>query len=283
MDESISNMGNEPTNELSLQLPKLSPSTAATICFLPFDIFQIIITMSLESPGWDLPFAVSHVCRIWRDYIFAMPPLDISQNIPQWEMLEFQLEKSGQAPLDIYIDRWPFFKSSIGNLRRITRTIYPHMKRWRSLHLEGVPYKIRRIFLDRIWGSNAPLLERIQVRQNSYYNQRLALKNMCSHWNAKNIFVGFPNLTFIEWTSPSSDIGAFPKFRDLKYLNIGDGTLDNVTLPFIQLIQRILSDSPLLRTLQICHGQQPQSIVSRTKLQTVLNYPPRLTSHCKPY
>lgn len=75
MDESISNMGNETTNEPSLQLPKLSPSTVATVRFLPFDIFQIIITMSLESPGWDLPFAVSDIYRIWREYIFAMPLL----------------------------------------------------------------------------------------------------------------------------------------------------------------------------------------------------------------
>ncbi|KAG8944072.1 hypothetical protein FRC04_002212 [Tulasnella sp. 424] len=248
----------QETTARSLEHPDIQPRKPTPINRLPFDIFQVIIAICQEGSETTFPFTVSHVSRLWREYVLSMPllwnSLHISQSVPQWEMLEAKLERSGQAPLDIYIGQPPFVKSAIPHLRKIMRMIFPHMGRWRTLHLDDAPYKIRRILLDQIKAKSAPLLQEIQVFQSPSHDRpsRLKLKNTSPHWSATDVLRGFPNLDSVKWTSSVHDVNALPTFRNLKNLTIGDGTLSIIlSLPFVQLIHRILSDSPSLETLTI--------------------------------
>ncbi|KAG8914726.1 hypothetical protein FRC00_011274 [Tulasnella sp. 408] len=240
---------NEPPSDASTGL--------APIDHISFDIFQVIITMCQKEQS-STRFTVTHVCRHWREYALAMPllwnSLHINERVPCWEMLEAMLQRSGQAPLDIYIGQPPFVKSALPHLRKIMRMIIPHLERWRTLHLSEVPYKVRRILLDQITAKPAPRLEHFAVSQNPPWDRptRFKLKNSCPNWRAKNIFAGSPNLTDVEWTNSTSDLNALPTFSNLLTLTIGYGTLSYISpRPFIQLIRQILLDSPSLEKLTI--------------------------------
>ncbi|KAG8944076.1 hypothetical protein FRC04_002216 [Tulasnella sp. 424] len=243
----------------SPELPKTRSQTPP-INRLPFDIFQIITTLSQEEAARTFPFILSHVSRLWREHVLSMPllwnSLHIIQRVPQWEMLEAKLERSGQAPLDIYIDQPPFMRSAIPHLRKIMRMIFPHIRRWRTLHLDDAPYKVRRILLDQIRAKSAPLLQEIRVFESSRYDppSYLKLKNTSPHWNATNVLTGFLNLDSVIWTGSIPDFNALPTFRTLRKLTIGDGTGGDIfPLPFVQLIHRVLPDSPSLEALTIYH------------------------------
>ncbi|KAG9034757.1 hypothetical protein FS837_002122 [Tulasnella sp. UAMH 9824] len=88
---------------------------------LPFDVFQIIITSCWEEKGESFARAASHVCRLWRRHVLDMPllwnRLEFARNTPQWDMLEVNLARSGQAPLDIVIKEKVFLKSGMPHLR----------------------------------------------------------------------------------------------------------------------------------------------------------------------
>ncbi|KAG9043098.1 hypothetical protein FS837_010038 [Tulasnella sp. UAMH 9824] len=228
---------------------------------VPFDIFQVIITMCQDETIGTFRFTISHVCHLWREYALVMPllwnSLHINKRVPGWEMLEALLKRSGQAPLDIYIGQPPFVKSALPHLRKIMRMVLPHSGRWRTLHLNDVPYKVRRILLDQIRAKPAPHLEDIKISQSPLYDRpsRLKLENSSPNWRAENVFVGFPSLHSVEWTISTSNLSALPSFKNLKNITLGEDTLNDIPpRPFIQLIHRILSDSPSLETLRICNN-----------------------------
>ncbi|KAG8923392.1 hypothetical protein FRC01_012808 [Tulasnella sp. 417] len=225
---------------------------------IPFDIFQVIITMCQEKSPRAFRFTISHVCHLWREYVLAMPllwnSLRINKPVPRWEMLETMLKRSGQALLDIYIGQSPFVKSALPHLRKIMQMIIPHLGRWRTLHLSDAPYKVRRILLDQIRAKPAPHLEDIKISQSFMFDRpsRLKLDNRSPNWRAKNVFLGFHNLHSVEWTHSISDLSRLPTFKNLRSLTIGEATIsDGPPRPFVQLLHRILLDSPSLETFEI--------------------------------
>ncbi|KIO20777.1 hypothetical protein M407DRAFT_29623, partial [Tulasnella calospora MUT 4182] len=239
--------------------PSDKSATLAPINRIPFDIFQVIIDMcQQDEPSSTFRFTISHVCHLWREYALAMPLLwaflHINKPVPRWEILEGMLKRSGQAPLNIYIGQAPFVKSALPHLRKIMRMILPHLGRWRTLHLSDAPCKVRRILLDQIRAKPAPHLEDIKISQSSFYDRPspLKLKNSSPNWRAEDMLVGFPNLNSVEWTISTSNLSALPSFRNLRFLILGEDTLiDVLPRPFVQLIHRILSDSPSLETFGI--------------------------------
>ncbi|KAG8998277.1 hypothetical protein FRB90_012338 [Tulasnella sp. 427] len=228
---------------------------------IPFDIFQVIITLCRDDRNESFQYTVSHVCRLWREYVHSMPllwnRLDINKSPLKWDLLEAKLERSGRAPLDIHIGQQPFAKSALPTLRKIMRMILPHLSRWGCLHLVDVPHKIKRIVLDQVRARHTPLLEEVRVLQSSYYDRpsKLLLQNTCSRWKSRDLFSGhLPCLRTVEWSSPLDDPKALPSFKNLRDLTLGDGTLnDRTALPFISLIHQLLTDSPSLECLRIQH------------------------------
>ncbi|KAG8897417.1 hypothetical protein FRC00_004286, partial [Tulasnella sp. 408] len=241
---------------------------------MPFDILQIIFTLCQDKTISTFPFTASHVCRLWREYVLAMPllwgSLHIRERVPRWEMLKVMLQRSDQAPLNIYINELPFMQSAVPRMRKIMRMILPHVARWRSLHLTDVPHKVRRILLDQIRAKPAPNLEEINVFQDSF----LQTENRSPNWRAQNLFVGFHNLTSVAWTSYTSSLRNLPTFRNLKNLTIGHGTFEDEFPPllFIQLIHRTLSDSPSLETFKICHDPLIEPEAINLQLPTIAHY-----------
>ncbi|KAG8924680.1 hypothetical protein FRC00_004829 [Tulasnella sp. 408] len=160
----------------------------APINRLPFDIFQIIFTMFQDEAINTFPFTISHVCHLWREHVLAIPllwsSLHIHERVPRWEMLEVMLQRSDQAPLDIYINKQPFALSALPQMRKIMQMIFPHLARWRTLHLTDVPYKVRRVLLDLIRAKPAPRLEEINVIDENPY-----LRKTSPNWRAQNLFL----------------------------------------------------------------------------------------------
>ncbi|KAG8924681.1 hypothetical protein FRC00_004830 [Tulasnella sp. 408] len=172
--------------------PSAKSVTLAPINRLPFDIFQIIFTMFQYEAINTFPFTISYVCRLWREHVLAIPllwsSLHIHERVPRWEMLEAMLQRSDQAPLDIFIDKAPFTLSALPQMRKIMQMILPHLARWRTLHLTDVPYKVRRVLLDQIKAKPAPRLEEINV-----INQNPFIRNPSPNWRAQNLFKA-PNI-----------------------------------------------------------------------------------------
>ncbi|KAG8994884.1 hypothetical protein FRB90_000327 [Tulasnella sp. 427] len=228
---------------------------------IPFDIFQVIITLCRDDSSESFQYTASQVCHLWREYVLSMPllwnRLDIDKLPLKWDLLEAKLERSGRAPLDIHIGQVPFSKSALPTLRKIMKMVLPHLNRWGYLHLVDVPHKVKRIVLDQVRAAHAPLLEEVRVIQSSYYDQpsKLLLQNTCSRWKPRDLFSGhLPCLRTVEWSSPLEDRKALPSFKNLRDLTLGDGTLnDRTALPFILLIHQLLTDSPSLEYLRIKH------------------------------
>ncbi|KAG9045745.1 hypothetical protein FS837_005702 [Tulasnella sp. UAMH 9824] len=248
----------------SLDVPHSDESAAlgvAPIKRVPFDIFQIIVTMCQENPSSTFQLTASHVCRRWREHVLVMPfmwnTMQINTRVPRWEMLETSLKRSGQAPLNIYIGQPPFVKSALPHLRKIMRMILPHLGRWRTLHLSRAPFKVRRVLLDQIRAMPAPLLEYIKISQMSSEYREPVYMYTPPRWRAHNVFVGFPNLKCVEWTSFTPNPKTLPSFKNLKSLILGEGTFHDMLLgSFTQLVHHILSNSPSLETF-ITYNPRP--------------------------
>ncbi|KAG8896394.1 hypothetical protein FRC01_011844, partial [Tulasnella sp. 417] len=182
--------------------------------------------------------------------------LKFASDVPQWDMLEIKLERSGQAPLDIVITENIFLKSGMPHLRRIIRMIVPHIERWKSLRMVDAPHKIRRVLLDQLRGKSAPLLHQVEVVQGRKYGRTWGcrIKSTSRHWDARKIFDGTPNLRHMEWTNPEAEYRLLPAFGNLLTLKMGPGTLDITAEQLIQLVVRILSASPALQEISLFHG-----------------------------
>ncbi|KAG9034756.1 hypothetical protein FS837_002121, partial [Tulasnella sp. UAMH 9824] len=227
---------------------------------LPFDVFQLIITSCWEEKGESFARAASHVCRLWRRHVLDMPllwnRLEFTRDTPQWDKLEVNLERSGQAPLDIIVKEEVFLKSGMPHLRRIMRMVVPHIERWRSLRMVDVPHKIRRVLLDQLRGKCVPCLHRVEVVQGKKYDRTWGrrIKSTSRHWDPRGVFAGVSNLRHLEWTNPEAEYRLLPPFQNLLTLKIGPGTLDTQAEQFIQLVFRIISASPALQVLSLFLG-----------------------------
>ncbi|KAG9049734.1 hypothetical protein FS837_009268 [Tulasnella sp. UAMH 9824] len=234
-----------------------------SINILPYDVLQIIITSCREEKGESFALTASHVCRWWRRHVLDMPllwnRLEFATRVPQWDMLETKLERSGRAPLDIIVKEEVFRKSGMPHLRRIMRIIVPHIERWRSLRIVDVPHKIRRVLLDQLRGKALPGLNRVEVVQEEKSDRRSKcrkIKSTSRHWDPRKIFDGLPNLRHLEWTNPKAEYRLLPPFRNLHSLKMGSRTLEIEAGQFIQLVFRILSESPALQVLSLHHGHE---------------------------
>ncbi|KAJ6595056.1 hypothetical protein DFH09DRAFT_1024921 [Mycena vulgaris] len=89
------------------------------------------------------PWYIGHVCRLWRDAalsypllwtnieIHLCPSLSFKANYPL-SMVETQLLRSTNAPLEVTFDWWP---GSIDVDLRVLDAVFSHNNRWRSLDL----------------------------------------------------------------------------------------------------------------------------------------------------
>ncbi|KAG9015680.1 hypothetical protein FRB90_004469 [Tulasnella sp. 427] len=244
----------------SLLIP--GPTPFALINRIPFDIFQIIFTLcSDDRMGVTFQIQASHVCRIWREYTLAMPllwnHLRVNHAVPRWDWLIAQLERSGQAPLDISINVISFRQSAIPHMRKLLRLLLPHLSRWRSLHLENLPHKVKRILWDAVRGKSAPLL--VQIRMTTGSEWWRSSHRSCS-WNARGILDGFKQLEDVRWSCMRTSFKSVPTFKNLRKLKIQSGTLTIPYIPFIHLVRQILLDSLALESLEIQHGPYKQPV-----------------------
>ncbi|KAG9042718.1 hypothetical protein FS837_010468 [Tulasnella sp. UAMH 9824] len=164
--------------------------------------------------------------------------LEFATNAPKWDKLEAELERSGQAPLDIVVKEEVFLKSGMLHLRRIMQMAVPHIERWRSLRMLDVPHKITRVLLDQLRGKCVLGLHRVEVVQGKKYDRT------CDPLNVRHL----------EWKNPEAEYRLLPPCQNLLTLKVGPGTLDIEAKQFIQLVFHILSASPSLQMLSLSHG-----------------------------
>lgn len=168
-------------------------------------------------------------------------------------MLEAKLGRSGQAPLDIYIGEEPFVKSGILHLRWIMQMIVPHVARWGTLRVENVPHKIRRVLLDQLRGKSVPYLHRVEFLQHGEHDRPFdtRIKSTCPHWNLRGVVAGLSNLRHVKWINPREDLRSFSMFSNLITLEINIGRQASYPSQLVQLVHRVLCQSPLLEYLYI--------------------------------
>ncbi|KAF8837748.1 hypothetical protein BDN67DRAFT_877520, partial [Paxillus ammoniavirescens] len=125
---------------------------------------RVMTGSSDTSPPWP-PFqiVVSHVCRRWRSVAFSTPSLwtyiDVSPEArPPYEHVSTLLERSKSLPIDIFIDCEPDEDSvskdedrpSVADVKSLFALLVPHVRRWRSMHVETSSYEHMYAFLTAV-------------------------------------------------------------------------------------------------------------------------------------
>ncbi|KAG8948459.1 hypothetical protein FRC03_000715 [Tulasnella sp. 419] len=152
----------------------LRTSDQCRINKLPFDLLYEIFryayyTHSSHIPA-EMPLAISHVCRRWRQYALDIPILwntlvfRRKTRYETWDREKAFLERSKDAPLGVIIRHWPGddIGLSTSAMAGILRLIKPHISRWVSLvlhaHIKGI-----KVIYDQLRHSYAPALKRVEV------------------------------------------------------------------------------------------------------------------------
>ncbi|KAG9006422.1 hypothetical protein FRB90_009932, partial [Tulasnella sp. 427] len=136
---------------------------------LPYDLFYIILQLSWDPKNLNdkhFPVYASHICRLWRQYVLDTPhfwtSITFHESIQEIEKNSIWLERSKGAAFDLEIGWQLFEQSSVKHAKAIMRLVVPHAHRMRSLRLERVPFKIRKLVFDRLDQIGCPALERLQ-------------------------------------------------------------------------------------------------------------------------
>ncbi|KAG8941012.1 hypothetical protein FRC04_004830 [Tulasnella sp. 424] len=128
------------------------------------------------------------------------------------------------------------------------RLVFPHVQRMRSLQVNQVPLKIRRLIFDKLDGARLPSLETLEVDRGFASNERLT--------SADRTFKPFKNGDAIDLKTVLLKRTPYDytirRFKNLKHLAIvssnifGNSSHDNA-----KTVQNILSLLPHLQTLRI--------------------------------
>ncbi|KAJ6595060.1 hypothetical protein DFH09DRAFT_1136110 [Mycena vulgaris] len=102
-------------------------------------------------PTKQPPWYIGHVCRLWRHAALSYPLLwtnieihfrpnfSFKANYPL-SMIETQLLRSANAPLEVIFDWWPGQIMHDGVDLRVLEAVFLHINRWRSLDLQDARF-----------------------------------------------------------------------------------------------------------------------------------------------
>ncbi|KAG9045617.1 hypothetical protein FS837_006003 [Tulasnella sp. UAMH 9824] len=193
---------------------------------LPYDILYLIFgfTWAQTPPQTqhNVPVAISHVCRLWRQHALDTPgfwtSLRFKRPFPAIEKYSTWLERSKDSPFDLEIGWQPFEGASVKNAKAIMRLIFPHVHRLRSLQVRDVPFKIRQLIFDRLNDVHLPSLETLDVKWGWAFDEprhptERKFKPFC--------YGDAPNLRHVALERIQSDyvIHRFKKLRTLDIIN----------------------------------------------------------------
>lgn len=136
---------------------------SAPVASIPNEILSAVFEADNQSTS-SFGITVSHVTRHWRNVAMNTPSLwtciDISNQIHNLDMVEMNLTRSGNLPLDIYI----YLTTRSPSISSIMRAITPHIGRWRWLDiLCDLSCRSLSPVLNSLHSSCAPLLESVNI------------------------------------------------------------------------------------------------------------------------
>ncbi|KIO25207.1 hypothetical protein M407DRAFT_25431 [Tulasnella calospora MUT 4182] len=224
------------------------PKRTRHVLDLPYDIFYLIITFTWTDPSQDFPVALSHICRLWRQYALDTPgfwtSLRFKNSIPEIEKYHTWLERSKDSPFDLEIGWKPFTGASIKHVKAILRLIFPHVQRLRSLQVSKVPSKIITIIFDRLDNFHLMSLETLHVEwawsiDRIMINRKFKPFRHGDAANLKHVSLGWASYDYV-----------IHRFRNLETLDIIHRS-GNSSRDMAKAVHDILSLLPDLRILRI--------------------------------
>ncbi|KAE9390072.1 hypothetical protein BT96DRAFT_356034 [Gymnopus androsaceus JB14] len=130
--------------DLGLDYLRVIPKAKCHVNSLPVEILQEVFVYCLPDREWRLDkspppqLILSHICSRWRDIALCYPRLwstfmivfPVPRHIP---MVKMWLERSGQYPLNLYIDhqRWEVEEYTMVVTDAVINLLRPHMHRWK--------------------------------------------------------------------------------------------------------------------------------------------------------
>jgi len=215
---------------------------------------------------------VSHVCRLWRDIALDTPTLwtklDFSEGLP-YERSKIYLERSKNAPLDIYIDvtkddevedaNDPF--SAIAELMvcsdemdGILDLVLPHVSHWRVFSLAVSAYVLMNTALVELSKCPAaPMLEVLQLYDHSENEEVDVFEPSQFKDQLFVIFKGnAPKLTTVALWGVHLNWAESRFLTGLVDLELAYHAKD--VRPSFKDFARILRESPDIHTLSLCQS-----------------------------
>lgn len=229
---------------------------------LPADLVYSIFITSHQTDPKNFGTTASHVCRAWRICALGIPILWsglVFGTIQPWiEKNHTWIQRSSQAPLEIAIWPFPFWKNFTKRLRMIMDLILPQAHRWKKLRISLTLEKIARFFLEELVAVNAPLLEEFSVYGSS--DLRRDFKCHCRPFKSGSPELRSLTISIVQFDWLSS---LQPKLEVIK-LTLAH-PLDPSSLP------QILTIYPSLRRLEITqhtyeHPSANPTTTSRSKI-----------------
>ncbi|KAG8933137.1 hypothetical protein FRC01_010793 [Tulasnella sp. 417] len=222
---------------------------------LPYDLVHVVFLLCWDQEDEKLrhfPIVASHVCRLWRQYALENPnfwaSLTFQTPFPEIDKYTIWLARSNDVPFDLHIGWQPFQRSSIKHAKEIMRLIIPHTQRMRSIWVERVPSKIRRLIFDRLDKVNCMSLVTLRVEKELYMFSTLDQAPWRFRPFAKG---GAPQLKEVTLQRIPNDY-FIHQFKDLHLLDIADRTLFSTSARHnAEIVQKILSVLSKLHTLRI--------------------------------
>ncbi|KAG9045620.1 hypothetical protein FS837_006006 [Tulasnella sp. UAMH 9824] len=220
---------------------------------LPYDLVHVVYLLCWDQADERLrgfPIVASHVCRLWRQYALENPnfwtSLTFQRRFPEIEKYSLWLERSKDVPFDLDIGWQPFESASTKHAKEIMRLIVPHVQRMRSIRVDQVPPKIRRLIFDRLNEVGCASLVTIDIEKEWYL--------FATHHQGKfRPFAkgGAPRLKEVVLRRIPYDY-FIHRFGDLHLLDITDRYLFGTSArDNAETVQRILLALPKLQTLRI--------------------------------
>lgn len=243
----------------------------ADSCFVdrvPFDILHDIFCLCFTPGKYDAitaPILLSQVSRRWRSFALDCPILWSTilfrdglgrGDGERWDMQIAFLRRSGDCPLCILIHgawdgpkemkprRELFSRGLIPTVKGILRVIVPHSARWQEVQLprRSCPYKVIRVFLDRLQDLQFPRLRNFSATMKPYDCRWKGLA--LHHWG---------QLEHLEISGIPADYSSVT-FENLRTLTVADPSYRHIQGGLVKVVRYLLAHSPLLERFKVTAG-----------------------------
>lgn len=225
---------------------------------LPYDVFYLIVMHGLASGTADCFFVVkiSHVCRRWRSLALETPTF--------WSRIPFQkrgngrfekqlawLKRTGNALLDITLIGQAFAnrKSRPKTTTRILSILRPHLPRWRSFRMLGMPVDAVQAFCDNLLNASAPNLQMLVV---SVVREGGSRSN--ATWRFRTFQGGTPDLKTLALIGVRVDLSWVSQGNKIRRFMIQRDTFDVDAVVAASQLHRLIARSPNVENLAVDNG-----------------------------